>query len=452
MNSYIRIVVTCISVLVTIDAGILQAQETRLITLGKAVQIALENNIDLKQFSNQVAVSELSVRQAKADFYPNLNASVSASEGYGRTFDPITDRTEGQDSQSLNTRLSSSVTLFDGFNNVASLEKSKLDLAAQKESLSRTSQSIIFTTISQYLQILTDKELVLSEKENLEAQRQQLDLIEEFYRAGNRSIADVLQQKAAISQAELRVLTAERNLNVSKLQLLETMGLKPTVDYQVATLSMEDFTSNPVNGDSAQLVQNAVAKRPDVEAQKIRVDAANKQMRVARSGYWPSLSLSVDAGSSYSSQYEFGGFSDQVLDTKPNAGVGLSLSMPLFDRSRTKNNVEQAKVQLANERLGLESLKQEVTFQIQQALLDYQTAVKQLEVAEAQLAFARQALEATEGRYNVGASTLVELTQSRAQYVEAANDRVRARYNVLLNRVAVDYYQGDTDRTISLFE
>ena len=59
--------------------GISQAQETQAITLGKAIQIALENNIELKRFSNQVVASELSVRQAKADFYPNLNASASAS-------------------------------------------------------------------------------------------------------------------------------------------------------------------------------------------------------------------------------------------------------------------------------------------------------------------------------------------------------------------------------------
>ena len=435
--------------------SISQAQETQAITLGKAIQIALENNIELRRSSNQVAAGELSVRQAKADFYPNLNASASASEGYGRSFDPITDQTEGRDTQALNMRLSSSVTLFDGFGNVASLKKSQLDLAAKGESFSRTRQSIIFTAISQYLQVVMDKELIRSEKEHLEAQCQQLRRIEEFYKAGNRSMADVLQQRAAIAQAELRVLAAERNLNVSKLQLLKTMGLEPTMEVEIVELpaeQLERLTSDLAPGDSDIMLEKALTKRPDVEAQNMQIEAARIQVRVARAEYWPSLSLFADTGSSYNSLNEFGGFSDQFFDSKPNATIGLSLSIPLFDRSRTKNNVAQAEVQLANERLSLENLKQEVTFQVQQAVLDYQTAMKQLEVAEAQLRFARQALEVAEERYNVGASTLVELSQSRAQYVEATNDRVKTHYNLLLHRVAIDYHQGDMDRMITLFE
>lgn len=436
-------------------AGALLAQGVRSLTLGEAIQIALTNNIELQRSSNQVVTGELSVQQARSDFYPNLNASASVSEGYDRHVDPITDQTEGRDIRALSVRLSSNVTLFDGFSNLASLEKSKLELAASEESLSQTRQSITFETISRFLQILQDRELLRSEQEYLEAQRQQLKRIEEFYNAGNRSIADVLQQQAIIAQTELRVLAAERNLDVSTLRLLRTIGLELTTGVEIVELSSEQLqqlAADPVDGDSNQLAQEALKQRPDVEAQNRRIDAVSEQVRMARAGYWPSLSLFADAGSNYSSRYEFGGFSDQFFDSKPNATIGLSLSIPIFDRSRTKHNVAQAKVRLADERLGLENLKQEITLQIQQAILDYQTARKQLDVAEAQLRFARQALEAAEERYDLGASTLVELTQSRAQYVEATNDRVEAQYNLLLHRVAIDYYLGDMDRRVALFE
>ena len=215
---------------------------------------------------------------------------------------------------------------------------------------------------------------------------------------------------------------------------------------------LERLTSDLAPGDSDIMLEKALTKRADIKAQKMQIDAAQKQIRVARAEYWPSLSLSANAGSSYSSLYEFGDFSYQFFDSKPNATIGLSLSIPIFDRSRTENSIAQANIQLANERLTLEHLKQEVTFQVQQAVLDYQMAMKQLKVAEAQLRFARQALEVAEERYNVGASTLVELSQSRAQYVEATNDRVKTHYNLLLNRVAIDYHQGDMDRMITLFE
>lgn len=452
---YIRIFLVGAFVFMGLTAGPLQAQETRSITLGEAIQIALENNIELQQVSNQVAASELSVQQAKADFYPNLSASASASEGYSRRVDPITDQTEGRDSQSLNVRLSSSMTLFDGFSRSASLEKAKLDRTTREESFSRTRQSITFETISRFLQILQNKELLRSEQEYLEAQRRQLERIEAFYKAGNRSIADVLQQQAAIAQAELRVLAAQRTLNVSILQLLRTIGLESTAPVDIVEPSMEQLeqiTAEWADGDLDQLVQKALTQRPDVEAQNRRIASAGEQVRIARAGYWPALSLSAGGGSSYNRPNASGGFSDQLLDRNPNASVGLSLSIPLFDRSRAKHSVAQANLQLTNECLTLENLKQEVTFQVQQALLDYQTAVKQLDVAEAQLEFARQALEVEEERYNVGTSTLVELTQSRAQHVEATNNRVKARYGLLLQRVAMKYYQGDMDQVVSLFE
>jgi outer membrane protein len=454
-NRYTPIILVGVFVLTSLTAGILQAQEIRSITLGESIQIALENNIELKRSSNQVVAGEISVQQTKADFHPNLNASISTSEGYSRRVDPISDQIEGRDSQSLNLRLSSNVTLFNGFGNTASLKKSRLDLSATEASLSRARESITFETISQFLQVLQDRELINSEKENLEAQRGQLRRIEEFYKAGNRSMADVLQQRAMIAQAELRVLSARHNLNVSKLKLLKTMGLEPMMDVEIVELpaeQLERLTSDLAPGDSERMLEKALTERADVKARKMQMDAAQKQIRVACAGYWPALSLSADAGTNYSSLNEWGGFSDQLFDSSPNAGIGLSLSIPIFDRSRTKHSVAQAEVQLANERLNMESLKQEVAFQIQQAVLDCRTAAKQLDVAEAQLTSARQALEVTEARYNVGSATLVELAQFRAQVVEATNDRVKARTNLLLNRVAAEYVQGALDRAVALFE
>jgi len=128
------------------------------------------------------------------------------------------------------------------------------------------------------------------------------------------------------------------------------------------------------------------------------------------------------------------------------------LSVPIFDRSMTKGNVQKSQIQLANERLNLEDVRQTVSMEVRQALLAYQTAAEQLKVAVAQRGYARQALDVTEERYHVGSAILVELTQSRAQYVSANNDWVKANYNLLLSRVALDNAKGELDETSSLFQ
>ena len=188
----------------------------------------------------------------------------------------------------------------------------------------------------------------------------------------------------------------------------------------------------------------ALDVRPDVVAQRERVDAASARVSVARSGWWPQLSLSAGTSSSYSDRDGLAGFRDQI-DDNVGFSAGLSMSIPIFDRFRTSTNVTQAKIGLSEEEIALSDLERAVALDVERALLAYETAQKRHQVAKAQLDYASEALEATTARYDVGSSTLVEVTASNAQYVSARNDFVRSGYELLLGRIAVSYYQGNID-------
>jgi outer membrane protein len=276
-----------------IFAQVARAQEHHEITLKDAIDIALENNIDLQRSSHQVAASEISLGQSKMAFLPDLSASASASQSYSRDYDPMTDVTQNRESRSLSVGLSTRLTLFDGFGNIASLQSARMQLLADRESFSRDQDAVIFETFSRYLQVLMDEALLASERENLTAQRQQLERIEEYYKAGNRSLADRLQQQAEVSQAELRVLRAEEYLTVSKLQLLKTIGLSPSYDYQVEDIPVEDLIRKAASEDVDVQWTTALGNRPDIKAQAFSVGAAEKEIQAARSSYWPALSLSA---------------------------------------------------------------------------------------------------------------------------------------------------------------
>jgi len=428
------------------------AQEVRQITMNDAINIALENNFDLRRSANSLMSSEISYKQEKADFYPNLSASVSPSQRYGQVFDQITGQLESQQSRSMSVGTSVSINVFNGFNDIATLQKAQFELNASESSFDRTQQDIIYNTVSQFLQITLDKELILIDTENLEAQRQQLKRIEEFYKAGNRPIADVLQQRAAISQVEFQLLNTERNAEVNKLKLLLTMGILPDLEYQYITPSMEDFPIENVDYNEGQLIEKALAERSDLGAQRMQIKASDKQITAAKSGYWPTISLFTNVQSSYSSRSGFP-FSEQIIDVNPNTSFGFSVSIPIFDRYRTKSNVENAKIQLSNNQLSMENLEQQTVLEVRQGILDFQSMYKQLGVAEAQFEYAEQALEAAEERYNVGASTLVELSQARASYVEAAGNQIQAKINLLIQRILIAYYTGNIEQEVAvLFE
>jgi outer membrane protein len=165
---------------------------------------------------------------------------------------------------------------------------------------------------------------------------------------------------------------------------------------------------------------------------------------VASAGYWPTLTLSGSYGSSYSS-----GSSDrdpfQQFDDRRSGTLRFSLGLPLFDRFATSRSVQQAKIGIDNARINLDDRRQTVALEVRRAVLDEQAARESLEAAQAQLRAATQGLAATQQRYEAGASTLYEVTLSRADLVQAQSSRVTASYAVFWQKYVLDYYVGILD-------
>ena len=426
-----------------------RAQTARILSIQDALEIALKNNIDLKRSKNTLATSEVSYNQGKANFYPSLTASTSSSQRYGRQFDQIVGRIEDEQTQSVNMGANFNLNLFNGFSDMATLKRAEYQVDAGESDYNRTRESTILKTVTGFLQIMLDNELIRIQEENLQAQRKQLELIEEYYNAGNRSVIDVLQQKSAISQAEFRLLSTQRTGEVNKQNLWLTMGVTPEGEYQYNTPPMENFMLDSMIYNEDELIRKAYEERSDLKAQNFQILASEKQITVSQSGYWPTLSFSSNYQSNYSSRNNMA-MNDQLFDLNRTAAIALSLSMPIFDRFRTKYSVETARLQLNNNQLQKEYLEQQIILEVKQGILNYRSLYNQVQVAQVQLDYARQALEAAQERYQVGASTFVELSQIQASYVEAAGNLATAKINLLLQRVKIAYSAGDIDREIAL--
>lgn len=430
--------------------GLGAAEEIKTLTLSEAIKIALKNNPGLKQISNQVQLNQISVKQKRTNFYPDLQISANSSRKYFKTLSSQTGEYESENSSGLNASLSTNINLFNGFYDIASLQQSKYELEAAEDNFSRSNQAIIFETLQRYVQVLTSKEFIEVEKENLEAQRLQLIRIEDFFKAGRNPITDLYQQKAEIASSEYQLLNSKRNYEINKLLLLQTMGVEQDTNYQVSDPGIDHTLDEIKTFNKDEMLSEALQKRPDVKAQHLEIKAAQKEIKAAKSGYWPRLSLFADLGTNYNSTTNSFDFSNQFFDNNLNAAIGLSLSIPIFDKGITKNNVAAAKIQLENRQLELENLRNQVNVEVKQAIENYHTAVQQVKVAESQLNYTKAALESVEARYNVHAATMLELTQARARNLEAAYDRVIAKYNLLTQTIAVAFYTGDSNAMMAV--
>lgn len=429
------------------SAGI-DASPARL-TIGQAVQIALQRSPERQQAVNRVDSAAVSLNQQQANLLPDLRAGLSVRETFDRETDLLTGSRDSRNFATASGSLSSSLNLFNGFADLAAIRSAEFDLAALRDDLSRNEQALVYNTVSIFLEGLTNQELIRVRTENLEANRRQQERIEALYQAGNRPVSDLYQQQAETASAELDLLLARRDNAVTRLQLLQTIGLQPVTAVELDSPDLTPLESSFVTtgGDVAE--DAALARRPDLLAQRKQIEAAREQVVQAAAGYWPTLDLTAGLASDYT-DLASGGFNRQFFDDNPQATLGLSLSVPLFDRFLTRNNLAQARIRERDAQLALTRLTLQASADYEQAAEDFQTARKLIGVTEARLVAAREALAATEERYRVGAATLAELTLSRTRFVEAGFERVKARFGLLRQGVALAYQQGDWSRLRTL--
>lgn len=437
-----KVVLLSIALAATIAVSPAGAQTIQRLTFDDVLRQAIDRSTALRSSASQLQLEAVNVRAEQADFLPNLNLNATPSVNFGFSFDQTSLQLVNETTWFANYGLSSSLNLFRGGADVASLKQARLSYQAADYRHDRTTEDVIRQTILSFLQVVQDDEQIKIQQENVEAQRQLLARIEEFTRVGTRPISDLYTQQAELASAELRLLEAERAAQISKAVLIGQLKLNPLGEYQFDAPSAEDVTLEPAVFDMQSLIQRAFESRSDLVAERRRIDAARAGVRASQALYWPEINLAGGYGSSYSSADPLDRSFSSQLDEKRSGDIRLSVNVPIFNRFDTRYRVEQAQVQRRNAELDYEDLEQQVALEVRQAVLDYQSAVKELEVTERQVQAAEQSLEAEQERYNVGASTLVELSQARASYVSAASSRTSAIYNYLARIRLIDYFAG----------
>lgn len=455
------------------------------ITYEEAVRMALERNYQLRQARNTVASQSINVDQNEAQYYPDLGLSVGTNRRFGRNFSQSQGEIVSQTSTGADFGVSSSITLFEGFRRDAAIDEAEARTQAAGNTLQRTRQDIVYQVLQRYIDLAQNRALVEVRQEQLQLRQDQLEQTRAQIEVGERAPSEVYQFQADVASARQALVQARRNAQISRTELVRLLVLDPFKQYTFRTAELRSRL------DSAQpsrpyrlerLLTTAYEERTDLQAQRASVAADEQGVRAARAGWWPTLSLSANYGSNYSSlsqrpvpgtatpprqgviepadggepitidipgtggspDFEQTSFFDQ-LDARRGGGLSLSLSYPIFSRFQTENSIEQAQVQLESTRFQKELLRQDIAVEARQALVSYRNARTALEVANEQLQAARQAQEAAQERYRLGAATYVELAQANADLADAQTAQVNAQFDLLLQRENLDYITGTLD-------
>lgn len=429
--------------LIPIAACLLAAipANARIWSLTDCINHALENNISVRQTALNVEQRENDLNTAKGRRLPGVSAGASQNFSFGRGLSA--DNTYvNTNTASTSFSLGADVTLFQGLAIRNNIEMSKLNLEAATADLEKAREDISVAVAQAYVQILYNKEILQVAENQITADSLQVERLVAMMQNGKASQADVSSQKSTLARSVLSRTQAQNNLTLSILDLTQLLELENPDNFDVVVPSADVFTSalllNP-----EEIFAEAVEIKPSIRSEKIRLDNAETNIRMAKGNYLPSLSLSGGLGSNYynSSGRSVDSFGKQMSNNFSQY-IGLSLSVPVFSRFSNRNGVRSANLSFINQQLQLENARKSLYKEIQQA---YYSAVasesKYLSSVSAETS-ASETFHIVEAKYENGMASITEFNESKVRWVEAASNLAQARYEYLYQTKLLDFYRG----------
>lgn len=409
-------------------------------TLKQCIDHAFIHNIQIRQQHLQVRNQKIALNTQKMRRLPNLDAYANESFGFGRAL--TSDNTyANRNTQNSGFGLSTGIPVFTGFEIKYSTEQAQLNLSAALKDLEKAKESLALEIASYYLNVLYNKELTEVARQETENQRRLLQQTEEFWKNGKKAESEVFEAKSLLAQAELSEVKAASTYKLSVLDLTQILELESPEHFEVTPVEGDTMTT-PLEQPELIFLQ-AQSIKPEIEAEKLRLQSADKQIRIAQSRYYPQISLSAGIGTSYykTSGYNSARFNQQVKDNFTQ-NIGLSFNMPLFDRMQTRNAIRTAKVQYSLQQLQLEDAKKKLYKEIQQAYYNAETARAQFRSCQSALQAAESSYELMQEKYLNGKATSTELQNQRTQWLKASSEQIRAKYEWILRKKILDFYAG----------
>ncbi|MFH1321229.1 MAG: TolC family protein [Bacteroidota bacterium] len=443
-------------------------------SLQQCIDYAFEHNISIKQNELNNELAEFTLLRNKANALPGLNANISHIYNFGRTVDPFTNEFAAERVLSNSFSVSSSVTLFNGFQTLNTIRQSQLDLLASRYDVDKARNDISLAIAGSYLQILFNEELVEIARNQVGIIKQQLGRTKKLVEAGSLAKGNLLDIEAQVAMDELQLVNAENQLDMSYLDLIQLLDLDPLSDFKIANPDIEISEEAMILSTPGQIYGAALSTQPQIKSAEYKVGSSLKSLLIAKGGRSPRLTIAGSYGTGYSNarknllgysptgdsttigytttnievvtpsfnyMYETTPFSDQVNDNI-NQSVGFNLSIPIFNGLLVKTSISRAKIAIKNAEYNLQLLKNQLNKNIQQAHANARAALKRYHATEKTVTALLEAFNYTEQKFDVGMLASVEYNDAKNKLVKAKSDLLQAKYDYVFKTKVLNFYQG----------
>jgi len=444
-------------------------------SLEKCLQYAMENNIQIKQSVLNTEYNENLLKQSKLGQIPNLSGSANYSFSAGRTLDQTTYRYSDQQINSVSLGLSSYTNLFNGLQVRNTILQNELILMASYQDVESVKNEISLNIAAAYLTIMFNQELVAVTLSQMEVTGQQVERTRKMVVAGRLAKGNFLELQAQYASEEVNLVNAENQLTISLLNLQQILHLPIDTAFAVIIPELDDPDENPLLVDAQHVYTIAEDIMPEIKSAMLSLESAEKGLAIAKGGRSPQLYMSANYNSGFSDIRQqvvevgppqqiplgetmsgepvvsypqeipvFGAypFFEQVRDNR-SAGIGLGLSIPIFNGWQINSSIANARIMHENAQLDLQNRQLALYASVQQAYADALAALKKFNATQQALASMEESFKYTEKKFEVGLVNTVDYNMSKNQLIATQSELLQAKYDFIFKTEILNFYQGE---------
>jgi outer membrane protein len=425
----------------------------------------------------QVKSGQATVLQDQLNLLPTLNGFAMHGYNWGKTVDRYTNQFATQRVQTDNFYLSSSVTLFDGFQKINRIRQGKMDLQAANYDTDKFMDDITLGIATGYLQILFYKELLKTAENQLAATDMQVNRLQKLVEAGALAVGDQYNIQAQRATENVQVVDARNNLDLAYLTLAQMLDLPTTDNFEIETPDLQLGAQPSITALPEQVYDYALQNQPMIKSAELRLKSAEYMLDQSRGALLPSLSMQGSLGTGYSGAaskvvdsyipagtqvigfievpggtqevytlkydpvWKDNTFSDQVSDNI-NKSLSFNLNIPIFNGWSSRTAISKAKMNVENSKYTLDLKKLELRKTIQQAYADAKAALNKYQSSITGVEAAHESFRYAEQKFTLGSLNSVDYNNSKINFEKAESNLLQAKFEFIFKTTVLDFYMG----------
>jgi outer membrane protein len=398
----------------------------------------MENNLTLKLSKLKQRSAQEDVMQSKAALFPTLSANTNQGVGYSPFDNTAADKAYYNGSYGVNAQW----TVWNGGQNTNTVKQNKLSEEQAGLSTDVTANSLQEQITKLYVQILYMSEAIEVNRQSLETSKKNEERGQQMVEVGKMSKADLAQLSAQRASSEYSIVESETQLAKYKLQLKQALDLDAGTVFDVAIPSTSDQQALAEIPSLVSVFDAAMALRPEITNALLGIESSNLQMKIAKAGALPTVTVNGGLGTSTNSMSSLAWGTQMKNNFDLTASVAINV--PIFDARRTKTSVNKARIAQEQAHINYDNEEHELYCTVEELWLDAINNQQKFRSALATVESEQESYNLLSEQFNLGLKNIVELLTGKDKLLTAQQNKLQSKYTTILSQQLLKFYQNGT--------